>query len=383
MIISQKHLFSLSKDITYLNCAYMSPMLKSVEQAGQEALVIKRSPHQIGVQDFFTDTEVLREAYSKLINAPDPQRVVTISSVSYGISTVVKNIPLEKGDEVILADEQFPSNYYPWEKAASLSGATIKMVTPSPELKNRSKQWNENILEAINSKTKVVSIAHTHWADGTLFDLMAIREATKSVGALLIIDGTQSVGALPFDVQKIQPDALICAGYKWLLGPYSLGVAYYGEYFDKGTPLEENWINRKESENFANLVNYQSEYQPGALRYEVGEHSNFNLLPMLIESINQLNQWRPENIQQYCHSISNEFVKLLQEAGFHIEDDAYRSKHLFGIRIPAHLKIEDISQKITAANIYVSIRGNAIRVAPHLYNDSQDFDKLLEVLLSK
>jgi len=381
MINSQKHLFSLPEDSIYLNCAYMSPMLKSVEEVGQKALLQKRAPHQIIAEDFFNNGEKLREAYAKLINVKDSKRIVTIASVSYGISTVVNNVPLEKDDEIIVAEEQFPSNYYAWEKAASQTGAAIKTIAPPSELQNRSKGWNENILNAITPKTKVVTMAHVHWADGTLFDLIAIRKATRAVGALLIIDGTQSVGALPFDVEQIQPDALICAGYKWLMGPYAIGLAYYGEYFDGGNPIEENWINRKESQDFANLVNYASEYQPGALRYGVGEQSNFNLVPMLIAALNQLNEWQPKNIEQYCKSISHESVKSLREAGFYIEDDAYRGKHLFGIRIPAHLNIDDINQKLKAANIYVSIRGNAIRVAPHLYNDPSDFDKLLDVLL--
>jgi len=344
-------------------------------------MILKRAPHQITAEHFFTGTEKLRVAFAKLINAPEPKRIVSVSSVSYGIATVVNNISLENGDEIIVADEQFPSNYYAWEKAAIQSGATLRTIAPPSELENRSKRWNENILNAITAKTKVVAIAHVHWADGTLFDLMAIRKATKTVDALLIIDGTQSVGALPFDVQQIQPDALICAGYKWLMGPYAIGLAYYGEYFDGGNPIEENWINRKESENFANLVNYQSEYQPVSLRYGVGEQSNFILVPMMIAALNQLNEWQPKNIEQYCEAISDESIKSLRQAGFHIEEDAYRGKHLFGIRIPTHLKIDEINQKLKAANIYVSIRGNAIRVAPHLYNDSSDFGKLLDVLL--
>ena len=359
----------------------MSPMLRSVEQAGQEALILKRAPHQITAEDFFEDTEKLRIAFAQLINAPDPKRIVSIPAVSYGIATVVNNIALESGDEIIVADEQFPSNYYAWEKTATESGGLLKTITPPNELQDRSKRWNENILNAITPKTKVVAIAHVHWADGTLFDLMAIRKATKAVGALLIIDGTQSVGALPFDVQQIQPDALICAGYKWLMGPYSIGLAYYGEYFDDGNPIEQNWINRKESENFANLVNYASEYQPVSQRYGVGEQSNFILVPMMIAALNQLNEWQPKNIEQYCESISQESVMSLREAGFHIEEGANRGKHLFGIRIPSHLQIDDINQKLKDANIYVSIRGNAIRVAPHLYNDSSDFDRLLEVLI--
>ncbi|NBC06158.1 MAG: aminotransferase class V-fold PLP-dependent enzyme, partial [Bacteroidetes bacterium] len=86
--------------------------------------------------------------------------------------------------------------------------------------------WNEAILDAIDERTALVSLAHVHWADGTLFDLPAIRQRATEAGALLVIDGTQSVGALPFDIQEIQPDALICAAYKWLMGPYTTGLAY-------------------------------------------------------------------------------------------------------------------------------------------------------------
>ena len=71
----------------------------------------------------------------------------------------------------------------------------------------------------------------------------------------------------------------------------SLGVAYYGEYFDEGKPIEDSWLNRMDSEDFSRLINYQASYQTGALRYDVGEHSNFVLVPMLIRSIKQLNQW--------------------------------------------------------------------------------------------
>ena len=114
-----------------------------------------------------------------------------------------------------------------------------------------------------------------HWTDGTRFDLAAIGARAREVGAALVVDGTQSVGALPFDVQQLRPDALVCATYKWLMGPYSLGFAYLGPRFDDGEPLEETWIGRRGSENFKELVDYQDDYQPGALRYDVGERSNF------------------------------------------------------------------------------------------------------------
>jgi selenocysteine lyase/cysteine desulfurase len=360
----------------------MSPLLKSVEKAGLRGLRAKRNPTEVSPVDFFTESELLRKEYAKLIHVTDPKRIVIIPSVSYGMATVAKNLKLSMGDEIIVASEQFPSNYYAWEKICSEAGAQVKIISPPQELISRGKTWNERILDSINAKTKVVALGHVHWADGTLFDLGAIRIRTREVGALLIVDGTQSVGALPFDVQKIQPDALICGGYKWLMGPYSIGLAYYGEYFNEGKPLEENWINRKNSEDFSNLINYQSAYQEGALRYEVGEHSNFILVPMLLKAVEQINKWHVENIQEYCASITNSGISTLKQKGFWVEDENYRGSHLIGIRIPKEKNIQSIKEQLLKKNIYVSYRGDAIRLAPNVYNDAADINKLIKVLIS-
>ena len=227
-----------------------------------------------------------------------------------------------------------------------------------------------------------MSLSHCHWADGTLFDLKTIRVKTREAGAALIIDGTQSVGALPFDVQDIDPDALVCAGYKWLMGPYSIGLAYYGERFNNGTPIEENWINRINSEDFAGLVDYEDRYQKGALRYEVGEHSNFILVPMMLAALKQIQTWGIPSIQEYCRDISQAAIDRLREAGFWIEDENFRGSHLFGIRLPGGVDINLIKKELESRKVYVSVRGSSIRVAPHLYNTKEDFEILSEVLLN-
>ncbi|HMP98282.1 MAG TPA: aminotransferase class V-fold PLP-dependent enzyme [Cyclobacteriaceae bacterium] len=380
MLTKQASKFSLNKGSTYLNCAYMSPLLKTVEKAGLEGMLRKRNPAEISTDDFFTDTELLRTEFAHLINTKESKRVVIIPSVSYGLANVANNLKLKKGQHVIVASEQFPSNYYPWQTLSDVVGAQVKVVAPPDDFKNRGKIWNERILDAINNKTRAVAIGHIHWADGTLFDLQKIRKRTREVGALLIIDGSQSVGALPFDIRKIQPDALVTAGYKWLLGPYSLGLAYYGEYFDKGKPIEENWINRINSENFADLVKYQKQYQPGALRYEVGEHSNFILLPMLLGAIRQINDWGVTEIQNYCKQITADSLNKLEAIGYLIEKEKYRASHLFGIRPANGVSIESLKEALSINKISVSIRGNAIRVSPHLYNDEADMKKLTRVL---
>ena len=373
----QKHLFDLSKEITYLNGAYMAPQLKSVTEIGLQAVLRKAQPYTILPEDFFTEKEILKQRFAALIKASDYRNIAVIPSVSYGIANAAINIPIKKGDEIILVDEQFPSNVYVWKEVAKKNNAVIKVIQPPKSYENRGNRWNESILQAISEKTAVIALPHIHWADGTLFDLKAIREKTKNVQAMLVVDGTQSVGALPFSVQEIEPDALICGGYKWLLGPYSIGVAYYSDAFNNGTPIEHNWMNKYNSEDFTRLTNYEDRYQEKAARYSVGESSNFILTPMMTKAIEQLIAWQPKNIQEYCKHISQSTVQKLRELGCFIEDDSYRAHHLFGIYLPENIPLEEIKKILKRENIIVSYRGKAIRISCNVYNTEKDFEKLV------
>ncbi len=380
LLSCQKEQFFLPENVSYLNGAYMSPTLHSVDAAGVKGVRAKRTPYQVTPIDFFQSLEEVRALYSQLINNPEPQRITTVSSVSYGMAIVANNVQISAGENIILIGEQFPSNVYVWRELAAKNGAEIITISAPDTKENRGEIWNERLLEAINAKTKLVAMSHVHWADGTWYDLEAVRQRTHEVDALLVIDGTQSVGALPFDVQKIQPDALVCAAYKWLLGPYSLGLAYYGPAFDGGKPIEESWFNRYKSEDFANLVNYEDKYQAGAWRYQIGESSNFILIPMLLEALKALNKWKPANIQAYCESITTRPLATLQDMGCWVENVAYRGSHLFGVRLPNATSLEVLKQRLADEKIYVSLRGDAVRVSPSVYNEEEDLMRLVGVL---
>lgn len=378
---NQKHLFSLNNEITYLNGAYMSPQLKAVEHVGIDFLKRKSQPSDILAPDFFSEKEVLRKQFAQLISADDPQQIAILPSVSFGIGTAMKNIPFEKGDEIVVLEEQFPSNYYSWQQLKLDIGVDVKTITSPPLKAGRAQSWNEQILEAISPKTKCVALPIVHWADGTKFNLKAIRDKTNEVGAYLIIDGTQSIGAMPFSVKEIQVDALICAGYKWLMGAYGLGVGYFGDRFDHGLPLDNNWMNHENAEDFSKLVNYSPNFKPKAARYDVGEASNFIMVPMLTEGIKQLIAWTPQGIQDYCEGITKKAIDQLREKGCFIEEADHRGHHLFGIYLPNSVNIEDVKAKIAAENILVSIRGNAIRVSPNVYNNAEDLEKLVSCFI--
>jgi selenocysteine lyase/cysteine desulfurase len=372
----QAHLFDLSEEVHYLNAAYMSPLMKSVVAEGQKMVSWKSRPYEIFPDDFFSTVNKTKATFAQVINSSDPDRVAIIPSVSYGIANVSRNIDLKKGETIIMPYEQFPSNYYSWKRLAAEKGGIIKTIIPR-SIENRTQSWNESILEAIDAQTKVVAISHTHWADGTKFDLESIGERCRQIGAYLIIDGTQSIGALPFDQQKIQADAIICAGYKWLLGPYSIGLAWYGPRFDSGIPIEENWINRKDSENFQNLVNYQESYKHKAARYSVGEQSNFILIAMQLRALEQILEWGVENIQEYCMDLTSASIEELQSMGVIVEAKTQRAHHLFGLYLDQKYDMKKVKAAFNEHKIFVSFRGNAIRVSPHLYNTPKDLETLV------
>ena len=376
MLSNQAHLFDLEEEVTYINGAFMSPQLKSVTEIGHQQLDKKARPYQLSVDDFFRDVKLVKEEFAKVVNAPDANRMAIIPSVSYGMANVVKNVDV-KGKDIVVVEEQFPSNFYSWQRLAEERGAELRIVAAPSEMP-RSPIWNERILAAIDERTALVTLGHVHWADGTRFDLKAIRQRAASVGAWLVVDGTQSVGALPFDVQELQPDALICAGYKWLLGPYSIGLAYFGPAFDNGIPIEENWVNRLHSENFKGLVDYQPLYRPLAGRYSMGEQSNFILVPMQLSALQQLLAWGVPNIQAYCRELMREPLRQLTGLGCQVEPEDHRAHHLVGVRLPEGADLDELKTAFQQKGVYVSLRGSAVRIACHLFNDEQDMERLVK-----
>lgn len=378
MLNNQRHLFNLPDDITYLNCSYMSPMLKSVADIGVRAIYDKDDPSSNKPESFFNNTSALRTEFAKLIDAPSEKSCAITPSVSYALANVAKNLKAGKGDNIVIADEQFPSNFYAWDALSKERDIALKVVSAPDMTEGRGKRWNELILEAIDNNTKMIATGHVHWADGTKFDLAAIRKRADEVGAIMVIDGTQSIGAMPFSVAEFRPDAVVAAGYKWMMGPYASGVSYFGEYFQDGSPIENNWMNRLNSEDFGNLINYQEQYQPGSIRYEVGESANFILTPMLTRAIAQVNEWGQQNIQDYCENLTSPYIKELKEIGIQIEADEYRGRHLFGLRLPSQMDMEEIKRSFAERKIFVSVRGNSIRISPNLYNLESDLERLVD-----
>lgn len=371
-----KDQFNFPEDIVYLNTASFSPAFKSVEKAGIDAVRKKSRPDFYKSSDLFNPVSRLKKLFAQLIDAEDQNRVVTIPSVSYGMANIANNITLKKGDEIVLIEEQFPSNVYIWIELANKFDAKIITIKQPKDVA----QWNREILNAISDNTALVAMAQIHWANGIIFDLNPIRQKTKAHNALLVVDGSQSIGALPFSIKEIEPDALVCAGYKWLFGPYGCAYGYYSEYFDKGNPIEQNWSNRLGSENLTQLTQYESKYKPLAQRYAVGESGSFIYVQMQIAALREVLKINPNDLQDYCNSITNDALDKLEELGFQSHLPELRAKHLFGLKIPSHLNLDKLKSELIENDIHVSFRGKYIRISCHLFNTKAHFEKLVRVI---
>jgi len=291
-LASQRHLFEIPDDVAFLNCAYISPLPKASLIAGDRGLRRKAQPWTIAAADFFTTSETVRKLFADLINA-NADDIAFAPAVSYGMAQAAHNIPIRKTQRIVTLSEQFPSNVYPWMDLAERTGAAFVSV-PRPG----DDDWTAALLSFIDASTGIVAVPQCHWTDGGLIDLEAIATACRSVGAALCVDATQSVGALPFDVKRVDPDFVGVASYKWLLGPYSLGFLYVAPRWQRGRPIEHNWIAREDSEDFAGLVNYSHDFQPGARRFDVGERSNFALMPVAEASLKLILQWTVPRISE-------------------------------------------------------------------------------------
>lgn len=368
----QRAAFDLPEEICWLNSAYMSPLLHSVKQAAHQGVDVRGQPWTLTSNDFFEPAQQVRELFAELIHG-DAAGVALVPSVSYGIGIAAKNIPVSSGQNIVVVKEQFPSNIYPWKRLAEENDLSIRTVEFGEA------NWTNSILDQIDEETAIISIPHVHWTTGVQFDLKAISSKAKEFQAALVIDATQSLGTLPINVQDIQPDFLITAAYKCLLGPYTLSYLYVAPKWRNGVPLEEGWINRANAADFSQLTEYCDQYVSGAARYDYGERANTILLPMAIASLNQLLDWKVERIAQYTKPLIEQIVSKADAMNLWHPPIEECSPCMVGIGLPGESP-NDLGAQLAERNVYVSVRKSNARIAPHIYNDANDVDHFFEVL---
>lgn len=375
MLSSQRHLFDVPRHIAYFNCAYYSPQLNESRDRLLAGVRAKSHAWTRNPPSFFDDAEALRTLWSRVFGG-EADGYAVVPAASYALSTAARAIEprLKAGDRILVIAEEFPSNVLPWRRTAQERGAAMVTV-PTPQ----DGDWTKAILTALEPRVKVVAVSTCHWTNGARIDLEPIGAACRANGSALVVDATQTLGAMPFPLASVQPDFLAAASYKWQLGPYGVGLLYVSPSWREARPLEESWLARDNAADFTALANYSDQYMPGARRFDVGEKDSLTTLPGAIAALEQIEAWGVPNIAASLAAINSRISAHLKSLGFTLPEERLRCPHMFGAVLPPSFS-GNLVAELRKRDIYISQRGNALRFAPHLWVDDHDLARLLEAL---
>ena len=311
----------------------------------------------------------LHQVASQLINA-GPEDIAAGSSATELLCSLAWAISPSKDQNVVSTEIVFPSTVYPWQRVANSTGCEIRLAKE----KDNFIHINE-IITLIDQRTAVVCISHVEYGNGQTFDLHLLAEAAHEHGALLVVDSTQSAGAIPIDVQACPVDALISGAYKWLCGPFGAAFMYLAPHLQ--TKLEPGLVGFRSHKNMWDLDASRIDYPQSAQKFEFSTMA-FGCAVGLTRAISFLNDVGVENIFQYNRQLADRLIEGLQTRGAVITsplEDKSRSSI-----VRAHfdnIGSNKIIQSLKRAGVFVSRRGDSIRFSPHLYNSMSDIDKTL------
>ena len=393
--------------VAYFNNASSTRLPPSVLAAGQRALHSQACPWDAPSHDAQDDLKQIRRLFAKLIGSlcVDGSDVTICPSTAFAITLAAHNLrrtgKIRPNSKILLIQDQMPSAVYPWQEICHFVEGLELLVVPYPETKERG--WTELILEQLQDAEQNISVAclpQCHWADGSLIDLVKVSEACQSCNVSLVIDATQSIGAMPFSVQEIDAELVSCSVHKWLLAPHGCSLCYVNpRNHDAWLPLDQHdrarlcnenplWdveTNKLRSGRIQDGAGYSEEFVHGARRLDAGGRPNPILMPMLRAALEILARYGDiERIQSKISEINDQVLEGAMQMGF-TTSPGPRAGHILGLRpgsdeLKAKLTPEamlEICKRLQAKGIFISARCGAFRISPYINTTEDEVKQLL------
>lgn len=355
----QRDLFEIPEHVAYLNAAAYVPLPKAVRAAGEQGVLTKSHPWNMGRELGTVQSERARSAAARLLGVSADDIAIT-GAVSYGIATAARNLHITPGTRVLMIEGEFPSLALVWPELAAAAGATVEVV-PRPA----DHDWTAALLAAIErpgaAPVGLAALTPTHWSDGCVIDLVAVTAALHRQGSRIVIDATQSTGVLHLDIATLKPDFLAFPTYKWVLGPYSLAFLYVAPEHQSGRPLEDHGPAR-----------IGADYIPTARRFDRGERNDPIGLPMAAVGLEQVLAWDRDALQARLRGLTDALAEeVTSMQGLSILPRALRAPHVLGVRFAGGMPA-GLVERLMARDVHVADRQGVLRVSPHVYNDLPD-----------
>ncbi len=368
--------FSLDPQHIWLNVASEGPMPKKANEALQEAIEWKSAPHLLTLSKFQQVPLELKKSISRLVHV-DKEDVILGNSATYGLHLLANGLEFKAGDEVVLLQNDFPTDILPW-LSLQQKGVIVH------QLKAKDHVLTPLELEkSMTSRTKLVCLPLIHSFTGVKLDIKTIGKLCSSRGVLCILNLSQAAGAFEVDLSQWEVDAVVCAGYKWLLGPYGTGFCWIRKEIRQQLNYAQNyWISlmNEGTLNTEGPIDLKEDHS--ARRYDVfGTANFFNYVPWRA-SIDYLTRLGLDNVEKHNQALVDHMVDGLNQEHFDLISP-HPKKERTNIIVFSSKNASQNSQLfefLKSRSFYLALWRNKLRISPHIYNTLQEIEGLLTAL---
>jgi cysteine desulfurase/selenocysteine lyase len=359
----------------WLNAASMGPLPERARRAVEEFNRRRADPGSLRGEHFEPVLARCRRAAARLVGA-EADEIALLPNTSFGINLAAQCLPLEAGRRVLLSDREFPANVYPWLAMERLRGARVDVLPTDA----RGNPDEARMLEEIaRGDVGILAVSAVQFTDGWVADLEALGRACRAQGTWLVVDAIQAVGQLPVDVRACGIDVLATGGHKWLCGPFGTGWTYVRrEVIDRMEPHLIGWTSMTASADLERVLDYEYAFVEGARRFEVATQP-WQDYAGLAESMELLIVADPARIREHVLGLVDPLAAWLEERGIEVARDP-RPERRSGIFAFRPADPAGAHRALVRAGVGCVVREGAVRLAPHLYNQPEDLETVMDVL---
>jgi len=365
--------FCLRDDFIHVNHAAVAPWPIRTKNAVINFAEENSLQGSLNYLRWMEKEQLLREQLQNLINADSTEEIALLKSTSEALSVVAYGIDWKSGDSIVTSAEEFPSNRLLWESLKPL-GVEVKLVDLQ-----QADDAEKAILNATDASTRLLSISAVQYASGRKMDLQQLGQHCQSNNILFCVDAIQQLGALSFDVNKIQADFVAADGHKWMLGPEGLALFYCRKKHIAKLKLNQYGWHMVEHMHDFNRTDWEPAHS--ARRFECGSPNMMGIMA-LSASLSLIEETGIETIEkQVLENTAYLISELSQRANIQLLSDA-NEKSRSGIVTFKHQNIsnEQLFEYLKTNNIFCAPRGGGVRISPHFYTPREQLQTLLQLI---
>lgn len=372
--------FADFEGVTYLNAALQGPLPLVAAREAQAALEWKEHPYRMPDCAYFDLPDRIREKTARLIGGR-PDEIAVTTGASAGLAAVAAGIDWKPGDEVLVGRGEFPAHFSTWLRYEQAGKLRVRVVEPQSRFISA-----DDYIGQIGPQTRVVSASLVRFDNGAKLDALRVAQACEKVGAALLLDVTQCAGSMAVNIHDLGASMAVCSGYKWLLGPYGTGFFWVASEWTERLPLGAVYFMALEDARDFHAMPTIGNMRPapGARRWDSAETANFTNLAAFDSSLDLVQRIGVNAVQRHIDVLTSEIIDRLPGTRCVLVSPAERERRGPYVCVSARDPKETpaLYEKLRAAQISVSLRGNALRIAPHIYNTAEDVARLIEALLA-